>query len=1130
MNIRIGNQTAFSAPPLLPFEFAVSSGFDAFEWFPDKKISGGWNEQDVQGETRSFIKNTALANDIRLSVHAPLPSGPFGIDLITIPEDTIRFACDIGAVLINIHLPPLIDADKYAYSVAKLSGDLAEYGMKLSLENSTGTCPEAFNDLFLKLRSKYASGLLNIGMCFDPGHANLYPGTRNDYLAYFDRLDPSVPVIHIHLHENYGDSDSHLTIFTGPAGNDPSGVKGLLERLMRRNYSGAMILEQWPQPEGLLVDARNRLLAMMPPEEKTGAESETDSLAKKIADADKRLPSWRKKLEWIYELITEKDFGNDPDRLAAVAVYLSFIGNGEVKCSEDGTHYRPSNHARISRRIYSHLAGVTTPDNVLIMRKIHPWLPSFNEPFLKAEPLTLIRDIAHRNDIPGELKKEIKVTLQNKLHRSAGPEDLATSAALLERITSPDAGYPAAFVEEFRRFHEELKDFFNACSLREMLQLIMKQHLTSEPDAIREFLEAGPENPLRTLDLLTGVRRAFFHAMSSADVAGGQRLLQADIKLEEYSFVLLSAIINDIEQISGAAKWETALQCLVLAIENLAMGGLSEEECEAIHSELKAWSADFDPGDRIHLLRLGATLDRGRRLAESYRDRILSLFPEKVEELGLALGVSAQARKFYVESDIRSYPVFQLSKLVSLLLKEIRTSAGLPPWDVIVPGTISGTIVYAALLTDLPEFAEGPLIAVAEKVEGEEEIPSPVKGIIIPHQTPHLSHLAVRARQKRTVFLVCEDPRLFEELKSSGGHFTLEAEAENVQLIHCAKDCGRETVDGRKQGKAALPDVSVSSAKSCLPLDEITAGTGGGKAYGARRLYEISKMKGAGFGAVGGLVIPFGAMEEAIASSPFIHEYRAVLGTLHKAPPGQFEENLRRLKEITLGCRIPDAMLFQIRRHFKSGTRMIVRSSANTEDSPELAGAGLHDSIADVKPAEAASAVAEVWSSLWNRGAAAELKKSGVPFESAHMAVLLQPLLIADFSFIMHTVNPANNNSNEITMEVAVGQGGVLASAEEPGMPYRIIYDKAAGNAKIQGLASFSRAVLPGLDGKLILKTIDYSQSKLSVDGGFCAALAVRIGRSGQFVERIMGRPQDIEGLVSGDAVYLVQSRPQQGI
>ena len=51
-------------------------------------------------------------------------------------------------------------------------------------------------------------------------------------------------------------------------------------------------------------------------------------------------------------------------------------------------------------------------------------LPSFTEAYTASTPLTRIRDIAHRGDIPHELKQEIKHTIQNKLHRNAGPEDL----------------------------------------------------------------------------------------------------------------------------------------------------------------------------------------------------------------------------------------------------------------------------------------------------------------------------------------------------------------------------------------------------------------------------------------------------------------------------------------------------------------------------------------------------------------------------------------------------------------------------------------------------------------------------------------------------------------------------------
>ncbi|MCK4727584.1 MAG: hypothetical protein KAT27_01545, partial [Desulfobacterales bacterium] len=87
----------------------------------------------------------------------------------------------------------------------------------------------------------------------------------------------------------------------------------------------------------------------------------------------------------------------------------------------------------------------------------------------------------------------------------------------------------------------------------------------------------------------------------------------------------------------------------------------------------------FEPRDTQELIRLKATLDRCGRLAEAYCDKILALFPEKVERLGRALGVAEHAIKSFCEADIRSHLIFQLSKLVALFLKSIRTDAALAP-------------------------------------------------------------------------------------------------------------------------------------------------------------------------------------------------------------------------------------------------------------------------------------------------------------------------------------------------------------------------------------------------------------------------------------------------------------------
>ncbi|GKA81592.1 hypothetical protein Tco_0788284 [Tanacetum coccineum] len=173
-------------------------------------------------------------------------------------------------------------------------------------------------------------------------------------------------------------------------------------------------------------------------------------------------------LEVIRDLVVgTKDGAERLDAHVYATVYLKWINTGSIPCYEDGGHHRPNHHAEISRQIFWELERIysrkdTSPQELLVIRKIHPCLPSFKAEFTASVPLTRIRDIAHRNDIPHDLKQEIKHTIQNKLHMCAGPEDLIATAAMLERITKTPRQYNEAFVEQFKIFHHELKHFFNA--------------------------------------------------------------------------------------------------------------------------------------------------------------------------------------------------------------------------------------------------------------------------------------------------------------------------------------------------------------------------------------------------------------------------------------------------------------------------------------------------------------------------------------------------------------------------------------------------------------------------------------------------------------------------------------------
>lgn len=258
----IGNQTAFSAPLSDPFDFALAHGFEAFEFFPDGGQHGrGWGAEDVSPPQRYAFRAAACERDVRLSVHAALEAGATDAESRDKLLRDIDFAGDLGARVLNLHLDAE-GGEGFAQAALSLVDYLGPLGITLALENTVTTGPETINDFFQRVQGLDAERAGGIGLCLDIGHANLYGGTRNDYLGFIDRLAAHVPIVHMHVHENWGDADRHLPLFSGPAGRDPAGIAGLLRRLRHRHYRGSLIFEQWPMPPSLLLDARDRLRAL----------------------------------------------------------------------------------------------------------------------------------------------------------------------------------------------------------------------------------------------------------------------------------------------------------------------------------------------------------------------------------------------------------------------------------------------------------------------------------------------------------------------------------------------------------------------------------------------------------------------------------------------------------------------------------------------------------------------------------------------------------------------------------------------------------------------------------------------------------------------------------------------------
>ncbi|XWS35232.1 hypothetical protein CRYUN_Cryun21dG0108300 [Craigia yunnanensis] len=634
-----------------------------------------------------------------------------------------------------------------------------------------------------------------------------------------------------------------------------------------------------------------------------------EGLALKLVEGDKSARNWWRKLEVVRELLVGSlQSGELLEALICSAIYLKWINTGQIPCFEGGGHYRPNKHAEISRHIFRELERIssqkaTSPQEALVIRKIHPCLPSFKAEFTASVPLTRIRDIAHRNDIPHDLKQEIKHTIQNKLHRNAGPEDLVATEAMLARVTKNPGEYSEAFVEQFKIFYLELKDFFNAGSLTEQLESTKESLDERGIAALAMFLEckksldAAEESSsgldlIKTMRSLSALREVIVKGLESglrndapdAAIAMRQKWRLCEIGLEDYVFVLLSRLLNTHEAMGGAnwladnleskntGSWNNPLGALIVGVHQLSLSGWKPEECAAIENELTAWQEKglfekegSEDGKKIWALRLKATLDRTRRLTEEYSEALLQIFPQKVQMLGKALGIPENSVRTYAEAEIRAGVIFQVSKLCTLLLKAVRIALGSQGWDVLVPGVVSGTLVQVEKIVpgSLPSSLEGPVILVVNKADGDEEVTaagSNIAGVVLLQELPHLSHLGVRARQEKVVLVTCEDEEKVSDIqKLAGKYMRLEASSSGVNISPFSLDDrdadsfvknlssnGSSTVEVRgthdSSGLAVKAPYSNqgSSSAGVILLADADALTSGAKAAACGRLASLA--------------------------------------------------------------------------------------------------------------------------------------------------------------------------------------------------------------------------------------------------------------------------------------------------
>jgi len=340
---------------------------------------------------------------------------------------------------------------------------------------------------------------------------------------------------------------------------------------------------------------------------------------------------------------------------------------------------------------------------------------------------------------------------------------------------------------------------------------------------------------------------------------------------------------------------------------------------------------------------------------------------------------------------------------------------------------------------------------------------------------------------------------------------------------------------------AASPKLGALSLEADEVLDTVDIAdrpqVAGGKAASCGKLEKMAKA--AGFVAPKGLGIPFGTMKRAVKGKRLdgaLSELQAALDSR----AADVEQKARAVREAVEQCEVQDAIIRSIVAKLPGAERVAVRSSANSEDLENVSGAGLHDSVLGVNakdPDSLRKAVLQVWGSVFTLRAVQSRHAAGMPlYDGIAMGVLVQPMASRaagkTYAFIAFSKDVVAGDEGSVYIEVCIGLGETLASASEPGTPYRLVVQKKPPHkVSVRSLASFSHGLHDAPGGPRRVR-VDYSEERPSTDAAFLEGLGRDVAAVAVSVEQGYGVPMDMEGLVLEDGgggkreVHLVQARP----
>ncbi len=898
------------------------------------------------------------------------------------------------------------------------------------------------------------------------------------------------------------------------------------------------------------------------------------------------------RLEFIRKLFTS--YPPDESILTLIEVYLQYAAQGHLpwrKNYDRQTYILAPKIQEFSLNLSQQIASY--PQFYTFWRRMLKALPSSGRNLHDLGLAIRVRILECKDHRNRHIYDSFMYEFHQKLHNASGPEDVAIAEAYLAFLDSGgdlnqfyQVLLKAGLAKREKRGNREiiislldqygdsraihslpsydetkaentqkvvhglldlLNKFYGGMEIEEWIEKIWSGNNISFQKQLQDVITKKKVQEERfsfsgSLDILkhlSDMRNQVYQHILSASGDEIRDFVLFDLTLENYAIALTNALLNVLmDQKKSSDILSKNLALVQILLSHLHLSGFGSVEIPALQRQLQQWrekrTDQFD-----WCLEGKAILDHLNRIIQHQVMDYVSLYQPKAEALGCALKIEERVRQTFSEENVRAGWLFLLSRLIVYTQGILRRKAGWPATEVLVSGKVQGILTSQKDLASLSHLPiTKPCILLLEHLQGDEDIPQGVVGIISLISRDRMSHFGIRAREQGVVWIYIEEELEYQKLKSYKEKWVeLLANEEHFICIPIEGPDPLFLIKQKERRKIQLPKVNPADSFTLLCPNQYSFSTVGPKAYQLRLLDERLSGK---IQVPASLCIPFGVFDLVLRNNPnkakdyqtLITELTEIIeiSKLEKISGNDLSNTLKDLRQLIESFDIKEDYLFILQETIQKrlGKMLfILRSSSNAEDLEGYSGAGLYESYAGVPPAKVPRFLKKVWASKWTERAVRNRFKANISHEFVYLAVLVQQLIPADYAFVVHTHNPLNQNQNEVYIEAVQGLGESLVSGSE-GQGYRFIYDRFSNQIKRVGYANKGYQWLVQANGMVEKVLTDYSEDILAAEKNRWESLILQIARSSLLIESAWGnKPQDIEGVIKGKEIYIVQTRPQ---